>query len=674
MFNNDDDKKQTKKPGFNAQAFKHAISMIESSGGKFLDNKNSSAAGKYHFLYNSIKNDPSMKGISKQEFMNRPELQESIMDKAINGELENYPYGESYANKLQERYNSKYNVNELSALVHFLGPNNTRKFLKDPDSFNVPGKTNSTGQEYINKFQGFFNQYNIDNQVAPEVKPKPVSQYGSPSPQRRREDYPTQPIDNTRVAMKKPMIDMSVPENPSQNIYDMDLNGTNAETEANINSFKQGGDLNSQNSVKDLVTIFEGGGSHKENPLGGIPQGTGSNGKPNLVEEGETKWNDYIFSNAYDMEGNYTGQDGSKSNVFKKGGMLKRADGSYSKRGLWDNIRAKKGSGKKPTSDMLKQERKINSKEEGGSLIDPTDPPVEKNPLLNNLETIKDPLSFLDNKDISSNNAPSIKKPLEVLDSSNKGSVAIDDQRNKYMKYDAGLGVLQNPTQSVDFDSLITKDVHEYVDGNTSVGETGGGEARQFLERYNDPITRKRMKAQAGFTDEDIDNMIIRGLKAEKHSGGNSPGSNADTWVNPSTGKDQIFFSKDHLHNKSLETHERLHASKMDDEMGVVLQKVLGSAHDQNRKSTRDGKGYVPSRIKDYLDRPGETYGNFAGFREELGLKPGEQIDVPTLQRLIKSKKINSNFSNVFDDDKIVEALNTIAYQGDSNNKEYRLS
>ena len=70
MFNNDDDKKQIKKPGFNAQAFKHAISMIESSGGKFLDNKNSSAAGKYHFLYNSIKNDPSMKGISKQEFMN----------------------------------------------------------------------------------------------------------------------------------------------------------------------------------------------------------------------------------------------------------------------------------------------------------------------------------------------------------------------------------------------------------------------------------------------------------------------------------------------------------------------------------------------------------------------------------------------------------------------------
>ena len=41
--------------------------------------------------------------------------------------------------------------------------------------------------------------------------------------------------------------------------------------------------------------------------------------------------------------------------------MLKRKDGSKSPRGLWDNIRAAKGSGKKPTSAMLKQEKKIKS-------------------------------------------------------------------------------------------------------------------------------------------------------------------------------------------------------------------------------------------------------------------------------------------------------------------------
>ena len=39
--------------------------------------------------------------------------------------------------------------------------------------------------------------------------------------------------------------------------------------------------------------------------------------------------------------------------------MLKRKDGSTSQRGLWDNIRAAKGSGKKPTTEMLKQEKKI---------------------------------------------------------------------------------------------------------------------------------------------------------------------------------------------------------------------------------------------------------------------------------------------------------------------------
>jgi hypothetical protein len=52
----------------------------------------------------------------------------------------------------------------------------------------------------------------------------------------------------------------------------------------------------------------------------------------------------------------------SRKKAMKAGGMLKRADGSYSKRGLWDNIRANKGSGKKPTAAMLKQEKKIKAK------------------------------------------------------------------------------------------------------------------------------------------------------------------------------------------------------------------------------------------------------------------------------------------------------------------------
>jgi hypothetical protein len=49
-----------------------------------------------------------------------------------------------------------------------------------------------------------------------------------------------------------------------------------------------------------------------------------------------------------------------RNNIAKE--MIKRKDGSYSQRGLWDNIRAAKGSGKKPTAQMLKQERKIKAK------------------------------------------------------------------------------------------------------------------------------------------------------------------------------------------------------------------------------------------------------------------------------------------------------------------------
>lgn len=50
--------------------------------------------------------------------------------------------------------------------------------------------------------------------------------------------------------------------------------------------------------------------------------------------------------------------------------MIKRKDGSTSQRGLWDNIRANKGSGKKPTAQMLKQERKIKAKKaEDGTTV-----------------------------------------------------------------------------------------------------------------------------------------------------------------------------------------------------------------------------------------------------------------------------------------------------------------
>jgi hypothetical protein len=63
-------------------------------------------------------------------------------------------------------------------------------------------------------------------------------------------------------------------------------------------------------------------------------------------------------------------QQDIQQGMMAMGGMIKRADGSYSKRGLWDNIRANKGSGKRPTKEMLKQEKKIRAAEKAmGGLV-----------------------------------------------------------------------------------------------------------------------------------------------------------------------------------------------------------------------------------------------------------------------------------------------------------------
>lgn len=55
--------------------------------------------------------------------------------------------------------------------------------------------------------------------------------------------------------------------------------------------FNHGGDWSNG------LTFINEGGTHEQNPLGGVPVGVDLEGTPNLVEEGEIIWNDYVFSN-----------------------------------------------------------------------------------------------------------------------------------------------------------------------------------------------------------------------------------------------------------------------------------------------------------------------------------------------------------------------------------------
>lgn len=58
-----------------------------------------------------------------------------------------------------------------------------------------------------------------------------------------------------------------------------------------------GGDLMTHGANFDTgLTLVGNGGTHEENPNEGVPMGMDSEGIPNLVEEGEVIFNDYVFS------------------------------------------------------------------------------------------------------------------------------------------------------------------------------------------------------------------------------------------------------------------------------------------------------------------------------------------------------------------------------------------
>ena len=63
------------------------------------------------------------------------------------------------------------------------------------------------------------------------------------------------------------------------------------------NYYAEGGDMNNGGDFSNGVTIIGNGGTHEENSMSGVPMGIAPDGIPNLVEQDEVKFNNYIFSN-----------------------------------------------------------------------------------------------------------------------------------------------------------------------------------------------------------------------------------------------------------------------------------------------------------------------------------------------------------------------------------------
>ena len=96
-------------------------------------------------------------------------------------------------------------------------------------------------------------------------------------------------------------------------------------TKVPINKFGWGGQVGTLSThggdfpMPGNFISINAGGSHSENPYGGVPMGVDPEGTPNLVEEGEVIFNDYVFSKRLKVPK-------AVRNKYKLGGPLTFAD------------------------------------------------------------------------------------------------------------------------------------------------------------------------------------------------------------------------------------------------------------------------------------------------------------------------------------------------------------
>ena len=79
--------------------------------------------------------------------------------------------------------------------------------------------------------------------------------------------------------------------------YGVDAYNTKNNMLEAFNYSDMGGPLNHGTHWNDNIILVDAGGTHEANPYGGVLMGMDEQGTPNLVEEGETIYNDYVYSN-----------------------------------------------------------------------------------------------------------------------------------------------------------------------------------------------------------------------------------------------------------------------------------------------------------------------------------------------------------------------------------------
>ena len=89
--------------------------------------------------------------------------------------------------------------------------------------------------------------------------------------------------------------------------------GNKKEYSGKMNKMSNGGHTHGA-EWDNSITLFDNGNTHEQNPNGGVQIGVDPQGVPNMVEEGEVRYNDYIFSNRITMPKEFKKQYKLKNN------------------------------------------------------------------------------------------------------------------------------------------------------------------------------------------------------------------------------------------------------------------------------------------------------------------------------------------------------------------------
>lgn len=214
------------------------------------------------------------------------------------------------------------------------------------------------------------------------------------------------------------------------------------------------------------VTLINAGGTHEQNPLTGVPMGIAKDGKPNLVEQGEVKYNDYIFSNRLSpdkklidiakLPSGYSNKTFARIAEDMNKESSERPNDPISKNGLRDNMT--KLQMVQEAFKMMQQSPESNKKAKGGRLnnvhygdegLDLNIPDFftnSQNQQSNNRSMVSNP-SRIPNDLISIQSKGA--NPLQTLGTERIGSQSIPEMPNQNFN-----ALIPNQTKGIQLDSL----------------------------------------------------------------------------------------------------------------------------------------------------------------------------------------------------------------------------